>query len=131
MADIDDANTFNAARGYTDWAALSSPVREAALVRASDYIGMRYALRDPSTGAEDTLLGTARYIIARDLATNEQPFPIRAETPVAKEAKELAGMKKSTEYGDAPADPYPLVTSLLAPLMLTTTNAVTFGRLVR
>lgn len=131
MADIDDANTFNAARGYSDWAALAAAAREAALVRASDYIGMRYALREPSTGAEDTLLSTARYIIARDLAVNAKPFPIRAETPIAKEAKELSGMKKSTEYGDAPTDPYPLVTSLLAPLMLTTANAVTFGRLVR
>lgn len=37
-----DANAHHAARGRTLWAAASEPLREAALVRGSDYIDQRY-----------------------------------------------------------------------------------------
>ena len=42
---VSDANTYHAARGATAWAALSESDKEAALRRATDYMGQAYRPR--------------------------------------------------------------------------------------
>ena len=130
MADIEDANTFHAARGYTDWEELDNDDKSAALYRATDYIAAHYTIKTNLNEAETLRLATGRYLLARALADDKTP--LRITPAIKKEAKEFQGMKKSVEYGDSPSDPFPVVTALLAPLapVVIATQSVRMGRLV-
>jgi len=127
--DITTADAFNALRGYSDWTG-SPTLKAAALVRAQDYIDATYRLRLDLTADEQRTVDSAICLLARDLLNS--PLAIRATAAVAKESKEGAGFKKAVEYADAPADPYPFITILLAPLLVATGPAsFAIGKLVR
>lgn len=128
--DVTQADAFNAARGYTNWAG-TNVVKAAALVRAQDYIGANYNLRSTLTTQEQSRLDSATCLLARDMLTDTSAS-IRAQATVTKESKELSGMKKSVEYADAPRDLYPYVTALLTPLCVATASVTyAIGKLVR
>lgn len=99
------------ARGFTDWRGNG---RAAALLNASDYI-RGYKLRSTLTDDEQVTVNLATLLIARDMLTNDAPA-LRASAPVKKTEKQLNALKTSTEYFEVPADPYPRVTAMLAPL---------------
>jgi hypothetical protein len=131
VADIDDANTFHAARGYTDWEALNIDEKNSALLRANDYIAIHYAIKPDLTETEQVRFAFGRFTLARALAADKTP--LRATPAIKKEAKELQGMKKSVEYADTPVDPYPYVTAWLRPLapVVIATQTVRMGRMVQ
>lgn len=131
MTDLSTANALADERGFTDWAAQPALNRTRALVRAGDYL-RRYKLRAELTADEQATVDLAALLVARDLLTNDTPLSLRSTPQVVKESKEGAGFKKAVEYGDAPADPYPDTTILLAPLCVSpASSAFAIGKLVR
>jgi len=131
MTDLSTANALADERGFDDWSAQSALDRTRALIRAGDHL-RRYKLRAELTADEQTLLDLATLLVARDLLTNDTPLSLRSAPQVVKEAKEGAGFKKSVEYGEAPADPYPDITALLASLCVVPAgSSFAIGKLVR
>lgn len=128
--DVTQADAFNNARGYSDWTGTPA-AKSAALIRAMDYISANYNMRPLLSVAEQSRLDTATYFLARDMLNNPSGS-IRAQAAIVKESKEGAGFKKSTEYADAPIDPYPAVSVLLNTLTVSTEVAsYAIGKLVR
>jgi hypothetical protein len=66
---------------------------------------------------EQDTVSLATLLVARDILLNPAPA-LRASAAVKKTEKQLNTLKTSTEYFDAPVDPYPRVTALLAPLLV-------------
>lgn len=126
---LEQVNTFHADRGNSEWAALGS-ARSAAMLKAADYVEATYAplIADAELAPRYV---TAFATLALDLALNPQGGLANAK--VKKEAKEGAGFKKEVEYFENPEfDPFPHVSALFAPLIVSrTAPAVRMGKVVR
>jgi len=116
MASVFDAINWCAARGYTDWTALSIDQKTASLLQAQDYILANYQLRVTLSSGEQTRLDTATYLLAREFAARQ---PTLLQSAPVKELKEQVGsLITDTTYAAAPTDAYPQVSGLLAPLLV-------------
>lgn len=125
MTSITTADQLALERDYTKWTNAQPVEKLPVLARASDYILGRYYLRSDLTETETARVDLATFLIANDLLANPDTLALRASQPVKKTNKELKGMVTSTEYFEAPADPYPQITAMLAPLLVT--DAVSTG----
>jgi hypothetical protein len=129
--DTAQSNTYANARGYTDWTDATSQQQLQALNRAADYILAHYKLKAELTPVDVERYDAAQFLIAYDILKSGGPAT-KAERPVIKESKELDGIKKSVEWGNAPSDPYPQATALLEPLRVSqTASGMWFGKLKR
>lgn len=119
MTDLTTANQLAADRGYQEWIDAQPEQKMPLLARASDYIMGRYLVKSTLTEAETAKLDLATFLIANDLLANPGSNALRAEQPIKKTDDRLGAMVTTVEYFDAPADPYPTITALLAPLVVT------------
>lgn len=133
FASLTDADAYHEARATTAWTSAPAPVRSAALIRATDYIRANYFFRaNPiSESGPDALLVQATVVMA--VYALADTLAEKAEREIVEEEKELAGVgRKRVKYAEGRAgDPYPLVTSILAPLIIQTGGGVSTGRLDR
>lgn len=120
--DFTKADEFNEVRGFTDWAAMSVAQKGQAFAYADDYILQVYSIKAVLTEEESNRLCVARFLLARELYRS--PENLHSAAIVKKEAKEGAGFKKETEFFEPGSiDPFPRITSLLAPLAPATTQS--------
>jgi hypothetical protein len=130
MATLEQASIYNTARGNTAWATLNSPLATALLQDAEDYIRSVYPVRSGLTADEQRLFDGIVCRLASIFQT--KPVQVAAAAAIKSEKKEGAGFKKEVEYADAGSDPYPYVTAVVRPLLVSTgTGGFTIGRLVR
>lgn len=116
--DFTEADEFNEVRGFTDWAAMTVAQKAQAMAFANDYIQQTYRIKAELSDEDENRLSAARYLLARELY--RAPESLRAAVAVKKESKEGAGFKKETEFFEASSsDPFPRITSLLAPIVVT------------
>lgn len=127
-ATLAQADEHHADRATASWAAADDAAKEAALIRATDFIDSNYifrsvpatdeqALENPRDG-EDTLqprLVKATAMLANILLTDD---PVGKDTAaITSETKSLDGVgSTSTTYAKRPSDPYPEVTKTLGKL---------------
>ncbi|UYY77498.1 hypothetical protein [Sphingomonas sp. R1] len=130
MATVTFANSYNTARGNTAWSNLDTTEASALLQDAEDYIRSVYKVRTNLTTDEQRIFDGLVCRLAATFQTD--PAPVAAPQAVKMEKKELAGMKKETEYFQSNTDPYPYITATIRPfLVATTATTVSFGKLVR
>jgi hypothetical protein len=135
---VGDANTYHAARGNTDWAALSDADKESALRRATDYMLQAYRSRWSGQRATSTqALDWPRYGVIVDwfeLSSDVVPVAVEracAELALRASSADLAadlerGIKRQkvdvieTEYDTASPQQkrYRAVDNLLAPYLM-------------
>jgi hypothetical protein len=126
MATIEDASAFAKARGY-DFS--TGTDGQQALAKAGDYIRANYRLRAPKNADEQALLDDATYLLAIEFYSNDAPA-LRAAQQVKEAKKQIGTLLTDTTYFDAPADLYPAVSGMLAPLNIAN-QKLRFGRMVR
>lgn len=105
--------SFHAKRQNYGWP--SNPdEQEAALARALDYQRAFYPVREILTPSEEATFNSAIALLALEMVPG---LAVRA-TQNVKKLKEASstGSSIETEYEDAPTDPFPLITAMLAPL---------------
>lgn len=127
MAELDDANSFFEARGNRVWKAL--PNKDALLLLAGDYILANYNVKSTLSETEQVRFNTAKFQLALEFA--KAAPTLKATAPITKSDKTMEGVGETLiEYGDAPVDPYPTITALLAPISVSTAPAsIIFGTL--
>lgn len=126
-ASLEQANAYYAVRMNSDWTDEDTATREAALVRATDYIDSTYSFGGsplyPEQGLALPIAGVAGLPRAVSNATLmlalyalKGPLSAPIERGVSKTTKKLEGVGElTTEFDPAPAgDPYPAITSLLS-----------------
>lgn len=131
MATLEQANTYNEVRGNELWSDLEPAQVRALLADAEDYIRSVYPIRSDLDATEQRIFDG---VVCRLAGIFQTKPPAVAGTPaIKKESKEAAGFKKSVEYADTPADPYPYVTAVLRPYLRTASGSASFqiARLVR
>lgn len=130
--DLATSKTYATARDLEQWNLESDAVLQVKLLLASDYIAERYQLKSILSGVEQAKYDTAHFKIAYDFLINGDPATREARTAI-KESSELEGVgKTSKEYGDVVYDPYPGITRLLEPLLVSGgSSSASFGKLVR
>lgn len=115
MTEIQEADEFNTVRAYTPWNELSVAQKVAALAVADDYIMANYAIKTELSEDEKARFSVAKYQLAREFSV--APPTLLATAPVQKQRDKMEGVGETeTVFADAPADPYPRITGLLAPL---------------
>jgi hypothetical protein len=102
-----EADAYHADRLTPDWTTSAQPVREAACVRATDYITARYTL---AQGVDRTSLIIKQATCA--LAAHALTSTL-AEAAVADVVSEEADGVGKIAYGKAPVDPFPAITAML------------------
>lgn len=128
MATLAQSLTYHAIRQNEDWSELDPAFASALLQDAEDYIRLSYPIRSDLTADEQRVLDGIVCRLADVFRAT--PPQVAATAAVKKESKELAGMKKSLEYADAPTDPYPYITAVLRPF-IARAPTIAMGRLVR
>jgi hypothetical protein len=129
MTELSDAITFNETRGYEDWSELDTSEQSAALAQAGDYILQHFQIRAELSDAEQLRYSTAKFLIARELASI--PIALRAATAIKTKKSSLGSMSNEVTYFDAPADTFPAITVMLEPLVVgyrRTPYGIAFGR---
>lgn len=128
MPTIEQANTYHAARQNSAWAGLADPLKAALLTDAEDYILATYPVRTDLTPDEQQKFDSLICRLAGVFLTT--PPEVATGDKITKESKELAGMKKETEFEARSSDPYPYITVMVR-AFLRTTPSVYMGKLVR
>ena len=128
MPTVQQSRTYHAARKNLAWAALDDIQVAALLADAEDYIRATYPLRNDLTPDEQRMLDSLICRLAGVFLDN--PPEVTSGDKIKKESKELAGMKKETEFEARSSDPYTYIT-LMVQSFLRTTPSVTMGKLVR
>lgn len=125
--DIQTANAFHAARGNEAWDG-SAEEKSAAILRAQDYIEAFYVLRD---GTENhPLRDKAAALLALEFLTGAPA--LRQTAQIVKTKEDTAGaLVEEFEYGDTPADPYPMITAILRPITVGGSGGIRAMRVVR
>jgi hypothetical protein len=122
------ADAFHLARNNEAWEGTEAE-KSAAILRAEDYVEAVYSLR-ADTPTDHPLLVKALCLLALEFLTN--PPALKQERQVLKSKEDTAGvLVEEFEYSETPADPYPLVTSLLRPLMAGRSGGIVAMRVVR
>ena len=122
-----EADLYHGDRATPGWSTAEDANRDAALIRATDYIDAHYRF------TELDLPTRARATIALAALALNDTLAGRAERDVVETEQKLEGVgSKRLKYADrAPADPYPVVTKILAPITVQASGGVTVGRLIR
>lgn len=128
MPTIEQANTYHAARQNTAWAGLADPLKAALLVDAEDYILATYPVRTDLPPDEMEKFDSLICRLAGVFLTT--PPEVATGDKIKKESKELAGMKKETEFEARSSDPYPYITVMVR-AFLRMAPSVHFGRMTR
>lgn len=130
-ADLASADTYHATRATPSWDGASTAAREAALVRATDYVDASYTFIDGPLldDAVHPLVIKATIVMAAHAIADT--LAGRDDRDVIETEQELSGVgKKRIKYDTSKViDPYPLVTKILAPITGKTSQSVTTGRL--
>lgn len=139
------ADTFHTDRGNSEWAVATTAAKEAALVRATDYIDSNYvfpgskltasqALANPRLGetALKAALTRATALLAL-YALSTSLFPTLATDRVTSRTEKLDGVGSIAEtFDDAATDRYPAVTAMLKDIIVTaSTSEASSYRLTR
>lgn len=128
MPTIEQANTYHAARRNLAWASLDPVLAVALLIDAEDYIRATYPVRTDLTDDEQRMFDSLVCRLADVFRTT--PPEVATGDKIKKESKELAGMKKETEFEARSSDPYPYITVMVR-AFLRTAPSVHFGRMTR
>lgn len=128
MPTLEQANNYHAMRQNAAWAGLADPLKAALLVDAEDYILATYPVRTDLTADEKTRFDSLVCRLAGVFLTT--PPEVAAGDKIKKESKELAGMKKETEFEARSSDPYPYITVMVR-AFLRTAPSVHFARMTR
>lgn len=128
-ASLAAANEYHALRATPGWDTATN--KEAALVRATDYIDTTYKLTPVVEGAVHHLVVKATIVMAAYALTDT--LTAKANREVVEEEKELTGVsKKKVKYSEAKiTDPYPMVTKILAPLTGQGSASITTGKITK
>jgi hypothetical protein len=97
------------------WSNLDTTEATALLQDAEDYIRSVYKVRTNLATEEQRIFDGLVCRLAAAFQTN--PPSIAAPQTVKMEKKELAGMKKETEYFQGDTDPYPYITANIRPFL--------------
>lgn len=128
MPTLEQANTYHAARQNLAWASLDPVLAVTLLTDAEDYIRATYPVRTDLTDDEQRMFDSLVCRLADAFRTS--PPEVAATEKIKKESKELAGMKKETEFEARSSDPYPYITVMVRSF-LRSTPGITMGKLVR
>lgn len=132
-ASLADADAYHAARATASWTAADPAARTAALIRATDYIDATYTFTvTPYLGtALDALLVKATIAMAANALGKDLAGEVTRD--VLEREEELTGVvKERTKYDTTKiADPYPLITKILAPITGSTGGGISVGRLAK
>lgn len=134
MITIIQVDEVHSVRDNTEWAALTSTEKTAALTKADDYITAHYLPFKEDVEEDNQRLVIATALLALELQTN--PVDIRASQAIKERTIKSDSDESKTVYQDADkapdTDPYPLITALLAPLRVaaSTGASVRFGKMV-
>lgn len=132
-ASISDADAYLGLRNVAEWDAASLIVREAALVRATDYIDATYTFIDGPllSGAVHPLVTKATIVMASHALTDT--LAGKEERDIVEVEQELSGVgKKRTRYEDRKvSDAYPMVTKILAPITQRTSSSIGTGKITK
>ncbi|WP_374321904.1 DnaT-like ssDNA-binding protein [Brevundimonas sp.] len=130
-ASLEAADAYQRARKHPSWEEdHDDDEREAALIRATDYLDTTYNLPAP-TGEVHALVVRATIVLAVYALTDD--FFAKQERGVVEIEEELSGVgKQRTKFDtNAVSDPYPMITRILAPITGTTSSSVSVGRLIK
>lgn len=130
-ASLEAADAYQRARKNTPWEEdHEDDEREAALIRATDYLDTTYDLPAPA-GEVHPLIVRATIVLAFYALTDD--FFAKEERGVVEIEEELSGVgKQRTKFDtNAVSDPYPMITRILAPITGTTSSSVSVGRLIK
>lgn len=127
MVSIEAANAIHLERGNAAWANITDPAhKRAALANASDFITASYRIR-ADVAADDARLVLATSLLALDLHVT--PLALRSTAAMKSEELQLGSKKIKREFNDADADPFPLISRILAPLApRTAPSGISFGQ---
>lgn len=118
---ITQADEVHTIRKNADWLALSNDNKTAAIAKAGDYIEAYYAPFKTTVLADEPRLVNAWSLLAREMAIT--PPAMKADQVVkSKELQNGDKVIKTTFEDSTGADPYPLISALLAPLREATAN---------
>ncbi|KQN09968.1 hypothetical protein ASE85_03290 [Sphingobium sp. Leaf26] len=109
----EECDTYHNARLNPDWSAAADAVKEAAILRAYDYIERTYLFEaDPDVATILAAIKAATIVLA-PFATNST-LTAAAEPMVVMEKGDGLG---EIQYSDRPiGDPYPFITAMLKPV---------------
>lgn len=128
MPTVEQFKAYHNARQNLALAALPDSQIIALLEDAEDYIRATYPVRDDLTPDEQRMFDSLICRLAGAFVSS--PPEVATGDKIKKESKELAGMKKETEYEARSSDPYPYITVMVG-AFLRSTPSVTMGKLVR
>lgn len=146
FASVSFADAYFAARGGAAWALLATGVKEANLIKATDYVEATYSQnwKGSKGSAEQALSWPRRYVVIDgfDVASNHIPPVLMnavcelalkvQDGPLIEDQAQKVVKKKvdvlETTYADNsdPAKRYPLVSRMLAPLTVSSTDGAGF-----
>lgn len=130
-ASLEAADAYQRARKNEAWAEnYDDEDREAALIRATDYLDAVYTLPKP-TGEVHPLIVRATIVMANYALTDD--FFAKEQRGVVEIEEELSGVGKQRTKFDAEdkSDPYPMITRILAPITGQTSAGFSVGRLIK
>lgn len=123
-----DANSYHALRATPGWLEATDDQRNAALVRATDYLKITYRFTiDPLADDEvNPLLAMATKIMA-GYALSETLQESRSEAFIVEREEEGEGVgKERFKYSEGTRDRFPIVTKLLAPIVENGTSGTSY-----
>lgn len=131
-ASLEAADAYQRARKNAAWSEdYEDDEREAALIRATDYLDTAYDLPKP-TGEVHPLIVRATVVLA--VYALKHDFFAKQERAVLETEEELSGVTKERVKYDtnAPNDPYPMITRMLAPITgQSGGRSATVGKIIR